>query len=599
MNGYLLPLIQILSFGFTVGEAFHQRSPRWGRIYYLSMGILLVLGSLLVTVLISLGKGFSILTVPASWIFHFIAPVVPQDPLEKFFAGASTFLLSGLVLLLVLSFPLSVAFLLWRKKVADSKPKLRFFPTRRFRRKRSRGDDTHYFAGLDALTGEPVLISDESRLMHTHILGGTGTAKTEGGIIPSVVHDIVHGRGMIVFDLKGERDYFDRIEAACEYADRLDDLRYISLGTPQLSDTINPFRRGNSSEQKDKLISALNWTEEFYKKIAEIAVLKVCKALQTLNRPVTFRVLLAYLKDIGTLTALGEDLAKEGHANEISDLITILDKKTEKLAGLLSDLTAVVDSDFGPIFADPVGTLDFLEAYREKQIVFLQFNTGLYQETAVRLARLFLQDIKTMSNYVQTHLPASERHFFPIYVDEFAMVAFPAFIDLLNKARSAKIAITIAHQSLGDLEQFGPFIASQIQDNTNIKLIFRQTDPDSVNILSRMGGTYETEKLTYQTEEQIGTNVYTGVGTSRVVEKFRVDPNVIKELPRGYCALMEKDTNRICYLQTDYLPVRGSGAFLQKRLERPVVQTLTAPVTVRVQRGAVPEGMDHEMVPVL
>lgn len=568
MNPLVLTLIQILSFGFTVGEDFRKRSHRWGRNYYLSMGILFVLLLFLMILLISLGKGRLMVTIPGSWLVRVIAPVIPPDPLSKFMAWAATLVLMGLIFLLLLSFPLSVLFLPLRRKTADSKPRLRIFPKRLFKKGRGRSDASHYFAGLNALTGEPVLISDESRLMHTHILGVTGAAKTEGGIVPSIVHDILHGRGMIIFDLKGDREYFDRIEAACESADRLKDLHHISLGAPHLSDTINLFRRGNPSEQKDKLISALNWSEEFYKKLAEIAVLKLCKVLQILKKPVTFHVLLAYLKDIERLKSLGPELVLKGHADEIADLITILGKNTEDLAGLLSDLTAIVDSDFGPLFADPVGEVDFLDAYREKQIVFVQFNTGLYQETAVRLARLFLQDIKTMSNYVQTHLPVEERHFFPIYVDEFAMVAFPAFIDLLNKARSAKIAITIAHQSLGDLEQFGYFIASQIQDNTNIKLIFRQADPESVDLLSRMGGTYETEKMTFQTNQEMGSIINTGGGSSHSVEKFRVDPNVIKELPRGYCALIEKDTSRICYLQTDYLPVKGSGAFLKQRANK-------------------------------
>lgn len=567
MNPLFLSLVQILSVGFTVGEAFHQRSPRWSRVYYFSMGILLGILLLLLSVLVSLGKGILLLKITVSWLAVIISPALPHDPMGKFMAVAATFILMGLLFLILLSFPLSVLFLPLRRPAIEARLKLRLLPKKLFKEGRSKSTASHYFAGLNALTGEPVLISDEARLMHTHILGVTGAAKTEGGIVPAIVHDIRQKRGMIIFDLKGDREFFDRIEAACEFAGRQEDLQHISLAAPHLSDSINLFRRGNPSEQKDKLISALNWTEEFYKKIAEIAVLKVCKALQTLNRPVTFHVLLAYLKDIAMLTGLGQELTAAGHPDEISDLISLLGKKTDSLAGLLSDLTAIVDSDFGPLFADPIGKVDFLEAYQKRKIVFVQFNTGLYQETAVRLARLFLQDIKTMSNYVQTHLPMEERHFFPIYVDEFAMVAFPAFIDLLNKARSARIAITIAHQSLGDLEQYGSFIASQIQDNTNIKLIFRQADPKSVDLLSRMGGTYETEKMTFQTNDQLGSVMNTGGGSAHVVEKFRVDPNVIKELPRGYCALIEKDTSRICYLQTDYLPIRGSGAFLRKKAE--------------------------------
>jgi TraM recognition site of TraD and TraG len=56
-------------------------------------------------------------------------------------------------------------------------------------------------------------------------------------------------------------------------------------------------------------------------------------------------------------------------------------------------------------------------------------------------------------------------------IDEFAAFAMPLFIDLLDKTRSAGMAITIAHQSMrSDLARAGEGYAGQVADNTNIKI---------------------------------------------------------------------------------------------------------------------------------
>jgi hypothetical protein len=62
------------------------------------------------------------------------------------------------------------------------------------------------------------------------------------------------------------------------------------------------------------------------------------------------------------------------------------------------------------------------------------------------------------------------RSFASIVIDEFAAFAMPLFIDLLNKGRSAGMAITISHQSMrGDLVAADPGFVEQVADNTNIR----------------------------------------------------------------------------------------------------------------------------------
>jgi hypothetical protein len=119
-----------------------------------------------------------------------------------------------------------------------------------------------------------------------------------------------------------------------------------------------------------------------------------------------------------------------------------------------------------------------------------------------------------------------------VVIDEFAAFAMPSFIDLLNKARSAAIGITISHQSMrGDLEDCRPGYSKQVADNTNVKICLRQqSDAES---FADMCGTLQVAKRTEQTQKSLGSDKLTGDGTERDADEYRVHPNIIRELPRG------------------------------------------------------------------
>ena len=120
-----------------------------------------------------------------------------------------------------------------------------------------------------------------------------------------------------------------------------------------------------------------------------------------------------------------------------------------------------------------------------------------YEETAVRLARIILQDLKTVAAHVQTKLPESERRLMGVVVDEFASFAFPQFAEFLSKARGAGMALLLSHQSLrGDLEKAGEAFFAQVVANTNVKLCMRQDNPDDAEggVRSDRGHVHDVER---------------------------------------------------------------------------------------------------------
>jgi hypothetical protein len=110
-----------------------------------------------------------------------------------------------------------------------------------------------------------------------------------------------------------------------------------------------------------------------------------------------------------------------------------------------------------------------------------------YPETAPLVAKLVISDLNSVAGMVQDG--QLERGFASVVIDEFAAFAMPLFVDLLNKGRSAGMAITISHQSMrGDLAMAERRFVEQVADNTNIKICFRQSA--DAEYVAGLSGTY-------------------------------------------------------------------------------------------------------------
>ena len=422
---------------------------------------------------------------------------------------------------------------------------------------RDKATKTKAYIGSSFWTGKPVFIDDAMRTMHSHCVGSTGVGKTESVLLPLLRHDIEAGKGAIVIDAKGDLELLAKIRYFVEKANRDKDFLFFSLSHPEISRTYNPLLRGNASEIKDKLIGSTEWREEFYKKKAEEALLTLLRPMVELGWKVKFRDLYYLLTDIGNLRTFKDNIGDGLMAHDLQDMVNNFGNNNKFLSGIVADLALITKSEFGRLVDVDKSEIDLLKVYEENKILYCSLNTQGYEETAKRFGRLILQDIKTVSNQIQTQKAESERHFFPVFVDEFSSFVYENFIEFLNKGRGAGFAITLLHQSLADLATKRTTFQQQILENTNVKIIMRQDDPFSIEKFAKIGGAKKTIVSTYQTEERMLGTGFTGVGSLREGQTFRIDPDLVRALGRGEAIVVSKAPRfHIDYVRLDYENVK-------------------------------------------
>jgi type IV secretory pathway TraG/TraD family ATPase VirD4 len=135
-----------------------------------------------------------------------------------------------------------------------------------------------------------------------------------------------------------------------------------------------------------------------------------------------------------------------------------------------------------------------------------------------------------------------------VIIDEFADLAQEDFIGFLDRARSSKISIIVAHQEICDLQRISPEFAGRLMGNTSTLYAFLQKRPESAEMISKMGGTKKAWKETVQVNRTWLFEHQTGGKSLREVEEFCIHPNVIKSLGVGKCVVVKKYPKARAYL---------------------------------------------------
>jgi hypothetical protein len=345
-----------------------------------------------------------------------------------------------------------------------------------------------------------VFLSDSQRLKHTHIIGATGTGKSTL-LLNLISQDISEGNGICVIEPHG--DLIERILLNTP-AERIPDVCIIDPSDTDYPVGLN-ILKANSDIEKEVLSSdlvaafkrhATSWGDQMNSILAN-AILVFLESSQG-----------------GSLIDLKDFLVDKDFREKI--LHTVSDPhirnywhkqypllKSNSIGPILTRL----DSFLRPkLIRNMIGQkegLDFEAMLDAKKIILVKLSHGLIGEENSYLLGSFLVSKIQQAAMARQSKAVHERTPFFLYIDEFQHFVTPSMASILSGARKYGLGMTLAHQSLQQLQRGDADIASAVLSNAGTRICFRLGDSDARVLEKGFSSFEEADFLRLKTGEAI------------------------------------------------------------------------------------------------
>ncbi|HVZ79831.1 MAG TPA: TraM recognition domain-containing protein [bacterium] len=376
----------------------------------------------------------------------------------------------------------------------------------------------------------------DSLHMNVQIVGGTGTGKTHFVIKPFIEQTIHQGLGCFVFDVKGNlrRDVAYYLKTS-SYSGRKG-LLYFDVDDPRGSDTYNPLYGSNPDAIANRVFTALYYdntrTEPYYVELGKAFLHNLVGLLKKEIKTLTFLDLLLATEETDTFRTIHWFCAKHPdtpYARYFRNqwLTKPGKQRQEELSGLVTKLQRFCNSEWAHLLNVRDPNIRMEDVVKNDRIFLFSPNAAKYPDDAKPLSILAMMDL---SEQVADRYRNRPEKPFRVFLDEFYNLAYPRFIDFINKCREAKVNLFLAHQSLGDLSGISQEFLEQVMNTARNKIVLGVDDPATAEHFARQFGTELDQD--YQVESFKSDGTMAGYSKPKV-EKFRFHPNLIKALRPG------------------------------------------------------------------
>ncbi len=370
--------------------------------------------------------------------------------------------------------------------------------------------------GIDTRSKKDFLLKDIDFSQHSFIVGASGFGKTN---LITILQEryLKRGEPIIFFDPKGDLEALTSFKKLCESYGQ---TCHIFSEAYDESIKLNPVLDGTISQVVDRIMSAFEWSEPYYEDNCTQALRASLSELEDLERNFS-------LKNI-------YDVLKEKH-------------NTKETVGLIVKLENIIESDFGRLLSGTKEDYTLEKIREERSCLYIGLSTQGYGKTAMALGKIFLGEL-LFNSYSklrsQVNSKVSKENPIAVFFDEFGALVTPRFIELENKCRGAGIDLTMAVQTVADIDSINPELTIQVMENCSNWFILKQRVSSSAEMLSEAIGTILSKKQTEMTEN----GEKAGRGTEREVHELAVHPDIIKNLRIGQCVLLRQHPHKINHI---------------------------------------------------
>ncbi len=389
------------------------------------------------------------------------------------------------------------------------------------------GDKDGVKMGKEVDLGISIFLPDSVRLRHTHIIGATGSGKTDSVILNFLRQDVERGLGAIILDAKGDESFLKSLNTFVPK----EQLKVFDLGSEN-SLPYDPLAGGNPIEAGQRLFSSLNWSEEYYKSKALSALQRIFQRYTAVNSR------MPRLSDLASVLDSPESFSKI--VSSKSYVKKAAEKDFTEISGLRDQINTLSVGYLSKTLSPPKGEGFSLEEASNGRVLYFRLQSLLSPQLVGIVGRLIINQLNFLAGSAHRNGGTAKRgKLIPTYLDEFASFACPEFADLISKARSAGLALHYSHQSTGDLVELPGFL-NRITDNSATKIVLRVNDPDTAEFFARSFGTKLYQKITQRITnvKELDTAEAMGEGSQREAHQFRASPDLLKTLPTGMGAVL-------------------------------------------------------------
>jgi hypothetical protein len=424
--------------------------------------------------------------------------------------------------------------------------------------------------------GQPWYWPDSVRVMQAIVLGMTGTGKTTllRNIISQDLARIVgtpdepHRIPMVIFDGKGDLEFFQDLLPHVHRAGRLHQLRLLNPARPDLSVRYNPFQCSDDEYMPvvAMIFGSFNLRKEFFAKhqlnyLADIVRVLFYTGLKfnfydVLVMAMDERVMKEQVEKARKRMGMDSSLPTQRRLNfemSVKNLYTSLRdrERVQKIQGLLNECMTFLDDQLSVLTGPYEQLLSIDDVIEQELILVVSLNINKNPEPMRSLGKMILQNLQLVigKRYEsEEHRLRSNRPMLSVVLDEFAPFGYRNFAQILQTARGTNTAFLFSMQALPQLMQVDRGFKEDVSSAPNTTMILRTRDEETARYFERASAEHKVVRrsVSMHRSKLFGYERYeqTERAVDREEKETRALDEHIKNLPKAQMQILMTDDAR-------------------------------------------------------